>query len=166
MHMDRTDVIDRLRKIYSCYYDIEDIGNDGLIFTAEFHSTSEKFILVKSARLWSENDNEYVYVFSGSKLDEIEASAALNRSRTMAEAIIDTGGDHRTSDITTIFVYDEISESARHCITKYKYHRSYKLYLHGWTDHRTAALETATGRTFHNRLGKKVCDNLTPKVNG
>ena len=64
----RAQVLTRMLKGYQAYFDIEQYedGKDGLPLAAHcrFYVHSEKYVLVKKAKLWDADSNEYVYIFS------------------------------------------------------------------------------------------------------
>lgn len=67
--MDRSEAVERLLGSYSAYYDIVPIGRGDLVARCDFHFRGEKYLLTRGVNLWSEEDHEYVYVFSGGRLD-------------------------------------------------------------------------------------------------
>ena len=64
----RAQVLTRMLKGYQAYFDIEQYedGKNGLPLAAHcrFYVHSEKYVLVKKAKLWDADSNEYVYIFS------------------------------------------------------------------------------------------------------
>lgn len=145
-------LIDRFRQLY----DVTECCDGELICRAEFHSTSESYVLTKNAELWSHDDNEYVFIFSGECLNAEDASERIERTRAEGmERIVPKDG-HRTSDITTIFVYDVIQAESKRIIGKYSFRKNYALMFRGWTDHRVGALELSTGDVLTNRAGRSL----------
>ena len=60
--------LERVLIAYTNYYDIERENPEGdgeFVATAQFHSLSEKYVLVKKAKLWSMEQHEYVYFMIG-----------------------------------------------------------------------------------------------------
>ena len=66
----RDEILEKLLKIYSTYFDVEQCQQEFLVAKCQFHVHSEKYVLVKKAKLWEHDCNEFVYIFSMSHLTE------------------------------------------------------------------------------------------------
>lgn len=66
----RENLVERLKKAYSAYYDIEDI-QDGTPLKAlcSYHLRDSQYVLVKQAELWAAESHEYLYLWSTDHLD-------------------------------------------------------------------------------------------------
>ena len=55
--------LDRLKRAYAAYYDIEDI-EDGTPLKAlcAYHMRDSQYVLVKKAELWAAENHEYLYL--------------------------------------------------------------------------------------------------------
>ena len=64
--MTRLEAIDKLCESYSVYFDVErfEENEDLLAATCFLYVHSEKYVLVKAAKLWEADSNEYVYIFN------------------------------------------------------------------------------------------------------
>ena len=64
--MTRLEAVDKLCDSYSAYFDVErfDEEDTELAATCFLYVHSEKYVLVKAAKLWEADSNEYVYIFS------------------------------------------------------------------------------------------------------
>ena len=72
MPFDRNQFIEDLKGSYEMYYDLlpeEENGEIPLAFRADFHSRGEKYFLIKPAKIWSNETNEYVFVYSAPWFD-------------------------------------------------------------------------------------------------
>lgn len=72
--------VDRLLETYSVYYDVETCEEGDLVAKACFHSRGEKYLLTRSVNLWSVEDNEYVFVYAGDRLDPDGLEHAIKTS--------------------------------------------------------------------------------------
>ena len=64
--MTREEALDKLCHRYSGYFDVVryEEPKGYLVAEAGLHIHSEKYVLVKAAKLWEADNNEYVYIFS------------------------------------------------------------------------------------------------------
>ena len=64
--MTREEALDKLCHSYSGYFDVvrHEEPKGYLVAEAGLHIHSEKYVLVKAAKLWEADNNEYVYIFS------------------------------------------------------------------------------------------------------
>ena len=64
--MTREEALDKLCHSYSGYFDVVryEEPKGYLVAEAGLHIHSEKYVLVKAAKLWEADNNEYVYIFS------------------------------------------------------------------------------------------------------
>ena len=75
--MTREEALDKLCHSYSGYFDVvrHEEPKGHLVAEAGLHIHSEKYVLVKAAKLWEADNNEYVYIFSRRK----SSSSAVSR---------------------------------------------------------------------------------------
>lgn len=156
----RRDVVDRMLGSYSAYYDIEDVSEGDLVARMEFHFRGEQYMLTRRVNLWSEEDHEYVYLFSGGSLDEAGLDAALSLSLDDGRSRIVPGRDHRCSTVTTLLVYDSIDDSAAKRIKYHSHHESFRLMLDGWMDHRVVAVDLSSDRILSGRRARDAVSTV------
>ena len=155
--------LEKLLLAYQGYFDIKrdvKIGEDSFAATAEFHSTSEKYVLVKRAKIWSLESNEYAYFHLADKLD-------LNGFQHIQEAALNAGMDlvhphseHMYSYVTLVILADEIDKDAKEALKKLRFEKNFRLSLHGWMEFRIAAIDFSNGEIISNRAGKPVRELL------
>lgn len=70
--MTREEALDKLCHSYSGYFDVvrHEEPKGYLVAEAGLHIHSEKYVLVKAAKLWEADNNEYVYIFSAPRAHE------------------------------------------------------------------------------------------------
>jgi len=134
-------------------------GEDIAVF-AEYHSRTEKYVLVKSAKLWGAEANEYIFVATRNNLD-------LNCFYSLKEAVLKEGlsrikphSEHMCSYISLIILADCIDSEAIRLISKTRYQKRYRLSFHGWMEFRITALELSSGSITANPAGKSIREFL------
>ncbi len=153
------EVLEKLQKQYSVYYDVRiDLEHKSMPFAleADFHSCSEKYVLVKAAQLWRYENHEYVFIAAPRELNEenfekykdIVLCEGLSRVRPHKE--------HMYTHITLVIVADHIEPSLFRVISKTHFHKEFRLSFHGWVDFRLVAFECSSGSTMSNRQGRKL----------
>lgn len=161
MPLTHEELTNALLRSYEAYYDIERV-DDGSLLTAtcDFHSTSERYVLVKRAKLWAAETNEYVFLFHVNELtmDSLAQCRDLALNRGMEK--IHPHSEHMYSYITAIILCDKAQPDALELLERYRKSASFKLSLHGWMEYRIAAVDLSTGEVFANRKGKEVKQSL------
>lgn len=156
MAWDRAELLDKLRASYEYYYDIAD-GDMGselpLLYTATFHVRSEGYVLIKKAKIWAAETNEYAYIFSVPVLDAETASRCIEYALNDGFPKIAPYPEHRESYIIALFVADVIDEEAVKIIRSRKFYKSFKLGLWGWMALRTAAVGLEKELIVTNKAG-------------
>ena len=161
MPLTHEELTEALLRSYEAYYDIARVENAfPLVATCDFHSTSERYVLVKRAKLWAAETNEYVFLFH---VDELTMDS-LARCRDLA---LDLGmkkvrphSEHMYSHITAILLCDTAQPDALELLERYKKSANFKLSLHGWMEYRIAAVDLSTAEVFTNRKGKELKKSL------
>lgn len=136
MTRDRKEFIDFLKRSYAIYYDLfpnEATDDLPLEFRADFHSLGESYFLVKSAKIWTSETNEYVYVFSAPAFDGDAIKRCVDYALEDGLARVTPSKDHQYSNVITVFVADEIAPEVRKAISKLKFSKSYRMSLYGFS---------------------------------
>lgn len=159
MAWDRAALLEKLRESYEYYYDIGD-GDAGsglpLLYTATFHMRSEGYVLIKRAKIWAAETNEYAYIFSMHELDAETASKCIEFALNDGFPKIKPDPEHRESYIIALFVADVIDEEAAKIIRSRKFYKSFKLGLWGWSALRTAAVGLEKELIETNKAGSNL----------
>ncbi len=155
MNMD--ELLEKLLVSYEAYYNIkrEDVEAP---FDAEahFYAKNEQYFLMKSAKLAEMQASEYVYFIKkeGLKAEELEALGKTAWERGMAQ--VTPNPDHKSSDVILIAITDRISDEIRKKIRSFKFSKSYKLGLWGFSNYKLAVLEASTGDAVYNGQGRAL----------
>ncbi|HOO28316.1 MAG TPA: hypothetical protein PLU43_07610 [Lachnospiraceae bacterium] len=126
--MTREQFCDRLLESYSAYYDIEKTDPTAelpLIAKCSFFVHSEKYVLLKSAKLWSADSKEYVYLFSVSHLTKKLYEKYRNYAYEKGMALIEPKPGHMYTYITAIFVCDTYESAAKSALKRCRLHKNF-----------------------------------------
>lgn len=155
----REELLDRLFKGYEAYFDVEkyeDERSDGipLVGHCRFFVHSEKYVLVKAAKLWAADSNEFVYIFSVPKLTGELFETCKNYAYEQGMKLIHPKPGHMYSYITAVFLCDECTPEAKKALQKCRIHKSFHFSWYGWMNFHTAAIVRDGGAILTNRMGR------------
>jgi len=169
----RNQKLEQLLLAYQRYFDIKrDVEIDGDVFSAfaEFHSTSEKYVLVKKAKLWALENNEYAYFYLTEKLDIEELDRIYKKALEAGSKLVVPHSEHMYSFVTLVILADDIDAAAAEALKKIRFEKNFRLSLHGWMEFRIAAISFSDDMIVNNRSGKGVREileqNLQSKKRG
>ena len=161
MSLTREELTQALLNSYEAYYDIARVDNGSpLVATCDFHSTSERYVLTKKAKLWAAETNEYVFLFHVSELDMDSLAVCRDLALEQGMKKIHPHPEHMYSHITAILLCDSAQPDALELLERYKKSANFKLSLHGWMEYRIAAVDLSTGEVTTNRKGKELSKSL------
>ncbi len=153
------DFLSTLLNSYEYYYSITEGDADSglpLAFRAEFHARDEGYVLIKKAKIWAAESNEYVYVFSVPELDLKTAESCMDYALADGLPRIEPHPEHKDSYIIAIFLADVIQAEAARAIRRRKYHKDYKFGMLGWSSMKTAAVELEKEMVLTNKMGRNL----------
>lgn len=163
MTYDKAILLESLLSSYETYFDITrslNVSEISVDAFAEFHSRSEKYVLVKAAKLWAAESNEYIYFISVSKLD-------LQTWQHIYDIILKDGlskikphSEHMYSYVSLVILADEIDEGVKGVIKRTRYRKSFKFSFQGWMEFRVSALDISCGKAIFNPNGKDLANLL------
>ena len=156
----KDEVLDKILRSYSTYYDIKKYDNEDtpLVATCEFHVHNEKYVLVKKAQLWETDANEYVYIFKMDNLTEELFTKCKDYAYEEGMKLINPKPGHMYSYITTLFICDTCDEKAQKLMKKCKITKNFKFSLHGWMDFHISCININANKIYGNKSG-----NVTSK---
>ena len=147
--------LDRVLPLFEAYYDVtRDGAAEPFRAEAAFHSHSEQYFLVRAAKMAESDAHEYVFFAVTERLTADEAARLDTAAWTEGLRRARPGPNHRSTDVGLILLADTIDPAAAAYIRKLRRSKSYRLTLQGWSNYRVIALETSTGRTACNRMGR------------
>lgn len=165
----RDEALDKLLKSYEAYFDIEKYEGemeDGIPLKAHcrFFVHSEKYVLVKKAKLWDADSNEFVYIFSLPHLTREWYEKCKDYAYEEGMKLIQPKPGHMYSYITAVFLCDTCTAEARKAVRRCRIYKSFRFSWYGWMNFHTAAIILDENKVFTNRSGrenakfmKKIC---------
>ncbi len=159
MHLNRDVFFQKLQDSYEYYYNVieqEPTEEVPLLLEADFHARDEGYVLIKRAKIWSAESNEYVYVFSAPSIDRETAARCLDLALERGNAQIVPHKEHKSSYIIAVFVADVIDPAAEREICSRSYDISHKRGLYGWTTLKTVAVALEGEWIKTNKAGKNL----------
>lgn len=161
MSLTHEELTQALLNSYEAYYDIARVDDGSpLVATCDFHSTSERYVLTKKAKLWAAETNEYVFLFHVPELNMDSLAVCRDLALEQGMEKIHPHPEHMYSHITAILLCDSVQPDALELLERYKKSANFKLSLHGWMEYRIAAVDLSTAEVFTNRKGKELRKNL------
>ena len=155
----REKLLNRLLRSYQSYYDIYPTENgekDGLPLAAHcrFFIHSEKYVLIKKAKLWEADSNEFLYIFSLPHLTEELYDSCEKYAYEEGMKQIDPKPGHMCSYITAMFLCDTCDPAALKKLRKNHIYKSFRFSLYGWMDYHTALFTLSDNGIYTNRSGR------------
>ena len=160
--MTRLEAIDKLCDSYSAYFDVERFNDDdaALAATCFLYVHSEKYVLVKAAKLWEADSNEYVYIFSVPHLTKEIFARCRDYAYNEGMSHIEPKAGHMCSYITALFVCDTCDDKALKVLKKTRIYKSFRLSYYGWMDFHTGVIALDNGMTAANGSGRSTAQLL------
>jgi hypothetical protein len=153
------ETLDELLKSYVRYYDITREGaTPPFDAEAAFHSHDEQFFISKAIRLSEAEAHEYVFFAAVPTISMEQAKALADRAWETGLARAKPHSGHRSTDVTLVVITGELPDDAALYLKKEKRSQSYRHSLHGWSDFRVIAFETASKKIACNRRGSALKD--------
>ena len=152
----RDDVLNRILRVYVSSYDItkREFEGDPLVVTADFHEHQSGFILIRKAEMWSADRHEYAYIYSVPRLTLEVFNECVKRTRELGEPKIDSSFGHMCTNLVSIFLADEADEDALKALRKYKFRKSFRFTINGWTEGHAALVSVKDGIIAANGAGR------------
>lgn len=159
MAKDRLSLLGRLKDSYEYYYEITDGDADSglpLMFYGEFHARDQGYVLIKSAKIWAAESNEYAYVFSTPHLNGETAAKCLAYAVEDGFPRVAPHKEHRDSYIIAVFLADVIDSDAEKLIRGCKHEKTYKFGFEGWSSLKAAAVDLERELITTNKAGANL----------
>lgn len=156
MAIERLSFLETLKDSYSAYYNIN--PNEGmtelpLAFRADFFSRGENYFLVKSAVIWVNETNEYVYLFSAPSFDVETVEKCMDYAIEDGLPRVKPHKEHNYTNFIAIFVADAFDADTVKAIKKRKFNKSYNHSLWGFSLLKSAAVDLGTKKVHTNSAG-------------
>ncbi|MGM0396226.1 MAG: hypothetical protein ACQEP4_04135 [Bacillota bacterium] len=163
--MELTEYIEELEKklirSFDIYRDYE-IDEKKYDLFARYHLRAEKYFLVKSAKIYGMESNEYILVKKVENLDNRGIEIFKNSMIGSIDKLVELHDEHMSSIITGVILTDkplnEIDDDVLKKISRFKYHKGFSFGLKGWVDIRLLLVSLNDGSNIANKKGKEVSE--------
>lgn len=161
--------LDRLLAAHETWFDVaRSYEFAGRVFPgyAEFHSTAEKYVLVKKAKLWGASVHEYLFFELSDRLTLASLDELLSFMADEALGKVQIDEEHMTSYLSLVVIADRVDEDARKAIRKARFRKSYRFGFQGWADLRVAAIDLSDASITTNAMGRELRATLASNIAG
>ena len=157
LDMTKQERLEKLLNAYSHQYDLErNVTIEGGSFPAMaiYFLRDENYLITKKHVLSAVENHEYVYFYLTDHLDAETLTRQIEITKTDGLGRIKPHKEHMSSMVTLVILADTIDPEAKELIKKTRFHKNYRLALHGWMEYHIAAMECSTHSFFSNPAGK------------
>ena len=163
--MERTpqECFEKLMNAYSHNYDLtRDVEAEGARFPAMAHYflRDEHYLVRRDKQFYATEQHDYTYFYVAGHLDAAQAQALLDRTLQAGLAQIKPHKEHMSSFVTLVILAETIDPEAKKLLKKTRFHKNYRLSLHGWMEYHIAAMECSTRTFLSNPAGRAVRKTL------
>ncbi|MGN0739248.1 MAG: hypothetical protein ACI4LX_03665 [Treponema sp.] len=155
--MNSSEALEKLLPAFEKFYTVK---REGAVCPfdaeAEFCSHTEKYVLVKAARIADIDSNEFVYFSSQKKLDASLLKELSETAWNEGLKKVHAYNGHRNSDVTLIVIAESFSADVKKCAGKIKYSKNYMFGLYGWSNFKLAVLGTENNDAACNWHGREI----------
>ena len=156
---------ERLLQSFQAYYNVKEYTEEekeaqslGLPLRAlcEYYEKSQKYVVSQKAELWSENSEEFLFLFQTNTLTQELFERCKEYAWEEGSKLAHIGPGHMYTYVTPMFVCNECDEEARKALKKCRKFKSFRFSFHGWMDLHTAVLEVQNNQISSNAGGRSV----------
>lgn len=153
------EALEKVLKAYERYFDIErEVSVSGGEFpaTAIYHLREENYIATKAHTVYATEQNEYVYFYLTEHLDVEILRRQIDLSRETGLSHVAPHKEHMVSYVTLVILAETIDQEAKKILTHYRFHKYFRLTLHGWMEYHIAAVDFSAQDILSNPAGKNI----------
>jgi len=155
---DRLQFLDRIKDSYSAYYNINEpetvgCGDLPLVFRADFFSRGEKYWLSKNIKMWANETNEYLYVFSAENFDTETVDRCIDFAINQVVPLVKPHKEHQYTNCICVFVSCNVDAKAIKLIKKRSFNKSYNYSFWGYSTLKSIVVNYESGKMYTNRAG-------------
>ena len=168
--MDKQEALEKLLNAYSHSYDIfRDVEVEGGSFPAAafFYLRDEHYLIRRDKQFYATEQHDYTYFYLAGQLSAAQARELLDRTLKVGMAQIKPHKEHMCSYVTLVVLAETIDPEAQKLLKRTRFHKNFRLALHGWMEYHIAAMECSTGSFLSNpawREARKTLEaNFAPK---
>lgn len=149
--------LEKLLNAYSHNYDItREVQAEGVVFPAmaHFFLRDEHYLVRRDKQFYATEQHDYTYFYITDHLDASRAKELLDRTLKAGLAEIKPHKEHMSSFVTLVVLADRMDPEAKKLLKKTRFHKNFRLALHGWMEYHIAAMECSTVSFLSNPAGR------------
>lgn len=158
MEMTPQACFDKLMNAYSHNYDISrDVpleGSGTCPAMAHYYLRDEHYLVRRDKQFYATEQHDYTYFYVTDRLDAAQAKDLADRVLKTGLSQIRPHKEHMSSFVTLVVLADVIEEEAKKVLKKTRFHKNFRLALHGWMEYHIAAMECSTVSFLSNPAGR------------
>ena len=157
--------LDRLLNAYSHEYDIaRNVQVEGGSFpaTAFYYLRDEHYLVRRDKKYYATEQHEYTYFYVTEHLDAAALQTQVDLSLKAGMTQVKPHKEHMCSYVTLVILADTIDPEAQKLLKRIRFHKNFRLALHGWMEYHIAAMECSTMSFLSNpagRIARKTLEN-------
>ena len=162
--------LETLLNAYSHQYDItRGVTAEGCSFPAmaHFFLRDEHYLVRRDKQFYATEQHDYTYFYTADHLDAGEARALADLTLKTGLSQIRPHKEHMSSYVTLVILAGTVDPEAKKLLKRTRFHKNFRLSLHGWMEYHIAAMECSTRTFFSNPAGrgarKTLEANFAPK---
>ena len=160
MAIERDTFLEVLKDAYSAYYTIIPEEADGelpLSFRAVYGAQDQQYFFVKSATIWTNEKNEYAYVFSAPTFEVEMIDRCTGWALQDMLPRVKPHKNHQYTNAKIVFVADSLDDAAVRAVQKKRFSKSYGfLSTKGYTELIEACVDLSRSQAFANPAGNDL----------
>jgi len=162
-----SDYLEKLKQSYRSFFDVytdKEINDELFDIYAKSNIRNEKYLGVKSLKIWGYENNEHCLVKTySSKIDEKDVDELEHFLRGCIDILVEPHLEHMSSVITCVVVTTEgCSKKAVKKAEKLKISRVFAFGFKGWCDVRLILVDLKHNAVYTNKKGKEVINFYKP----
>ena len=158
MAIERGRFIEVLKDAYSAYYDLKtEVETElPLAFQADYRNRDEHFWITKSAKVWTNEKNEFAYIFSAPAFDTAMIDRCIAYALEEGLPRVRPHKEHQCTNIKVVFVADSLEKDCAKAVQKKHFTKNYTIGLHGFSNLLTGAVALDTQKVWTNSEGHEL----------
>ncbi len=166
MGMRTSEYLDRLLISYAATFDVHadfELGGHKYSAFCQYYSEGDRYVLVKSAKLWTVKEHEYVLFSERDRMTESDIEQARDAMENYLEPVYVRKGakypeqDHMSSWLTAVFISEKAPDpEVKHMIRKFSFVRNYLFTVRGRAEGRLICVDLENEEICANDASKEV----------
>lgn len=151
--------LEKLLNAYSHSYDItRDVQVEGGSFPAAafFFLRDEHYLIRRDKKFYATEQHDYTYFYLADHLDAAGLKAQIDLSLQAGLAEVKPHKEHMCSYVTLVILAETIDPEAKKLLKRTRFHKNFRLALHGWMEYHIAAMECSTRSFLSNPAGREA----------